>query len=448
MKHRLLSFFLFLFFLSPAFGAEAAWLAGAAAVDITPDYPIRLSGYGARKTESEGIAQKIWAKALAIKSDSNAPTALIITLDNCGVPASFRAELASRLSKRGIASSGFALCSTHTHSAPSIAGMLPNLFASPISEKEQATIDRYTKELLERLEQVAGEAISKLAPAGLSWGEGNVDFAKNRRTSGGPVHHNMPLLQVKGTDGKLIALLANYACHCTTLGGEWNQIHGDWAGIAQEEIEKEHPGAVAMIAIGCGADSNPLPRGNLDFAKQYGSQITKETSRLVKQNAFTALMEPLSFKISTIDLPFEKLPTKEQWEERAKQSGIVGYHAKRNLERLANGDNIPESLPYLIQVWNFGDQLSMIFLPGEVVVDYVLRLKNELDGERLWVNAYANAVPCYIPSKRILKEGGYEAETSLWYYDQPARLAPATEDLIIEKTKELVGPAFKQEKAD
>src|SRR4029450_11779061 len=79
-----------------------------------------------------------------------------------------------------------------------------------------------------------------------------------------------------------------------------------------------------------------------------------------------------------------------------------------------------------------------VFLGGEVVVDYSLRLKRELDAERLWINAYANDVPCYIPSQRILREGGYEAESSLWYYDRPQRLAPETEELIVRTVKELL----------
>src|SRR5260221_1286458 len=84
----------------------------------------------------------------------------------------------------------------------------------------------------------------------------------------------------------------------------------------------------------------------------------------------------------------------------------------------------------------------MVFLAGEVVVDYALRLKQDFDPARLWVTAYANYVPCYIPSRRILNEGGYEAEDSLWYYDRPARLSTNTEDLIIKAVHGLVPPSF------
>src|SRR5215207_430901 len=88
----------------------------------------------------------------------------------------------------------------------------------------------------------------------------------------------------------------------------------------------------------------------------------------------------------------------------------------------------------------------MVFLPGEVVVGYQLRLKREFDASRLWVNAYANDAPCYIPSRRILTEGGYEAEDSLWYYDRPARLAMSSEQRIIQAVHDLMPGKFEAKK--
>jgi hypothetical protein len=99
-------------------------------------------------------------------------------------------------------------------------------------------------------------------------------------------------------------------------------------------------------------------------------------------------------------------------------------------------------LPYLVQTWNFGDELAMVFLPGEVVVDYSLRLKREYDARRFWVNAYANDVPCYIPSKRIWREGGYEGGYAMIYYDRPTRLAEGTEELIVSAVHDLLPREF------
>jgi hypothetical protein len=65
-------------------------------------------------------------------------------------------------------------------------------------------------------------------------------------------------------------------------------------------------------------------------------------------------------------------------------------------------------------------------------------LKREFAGARpVWVAGYANDVMAYIPSERVLKEGGYEADSSMIYYGQPGIWAPGLEDKIVGKVHEL-----------
>jgi putative membrane-bound dehydrogenase-like protein len=424
---------------------------GAAGIDVTPGHPTRLHGYGGRTRNADGVAQKIFAKALAFGTDAEGPR-ILITLDNLGVPGAVTEEVAARLKARNVTREHLAICASHTHSAPMLSNVAPNIFSSDIIPEQQAAINRYTRELVDKLESVALSALSNRAPAKVSWNEGRVTFAKNRRVvragraqfgenDAAPVDHALPVIFVRTPDNQLRAVLANYACHCTTLGGEWNNIHGDWAGCAQEAIEREHPSAVALISIGCGADANPSPRGKLENARTHGEDIASEVRRLLSLPG-NALVELPGARLKRFHLDFDPLPTEQQWKERAAKPGIVGYHAKKNLARLARGETLPTTLPYSVQTWVFGNDLAMVFLPGEVVVDYQLRLKREFDASRLWVNAYANDAPCYIPSRRILNEGGYEAEDSLWYYDRPARLAMSSEDRIVRAVHELLPPGF------
>jgi neutral ceramidase len=95
-----------------------------------------------------------------------------------------------------------------------------------------------------------------------------------------------------------------------------------------------------------------------------------------------------------------------------------------------------------VQTWCFGDDLALVFLGGEVVVDYALRLKWEINANRVWVTACSNDVPCYIASKRVLSEGGYETDQSMVFYGRPARLATEAEDLIVRTVHQLLPPAF------
>src|ERR1051325_6275515 len=123
---------------------------GVAKVDITPDYPIRLCGYAARKTPSEGVEQKLWAKALAIGSDDE--LVIIVTVDNTAVGANVSDEVARRMEQKyKLPRERFVLCSSHSHCTPCLSGSLVNMFGYRLPDDQIAAIDKYTKELIEKL---------------------------------------------------------------------------------------------------------------------------------------------------------------------------------------------------------------------------------------------------------------------------------------------------------
>jgi hypothetical protein len=397
-------------------------MVGAAAVDITPEEPIRLTGYGNRTVPTADVRQRLHAKALAFSGPRGRP-AILITADLIGVPRHVSDEVARRLAPAGIAREQLAVTATHTHTGPALAGMLPSIFSTPMTPDHQAASERYTRLLVDKLERVAREALADRRPASISWSQGRAAFAANRRVlkdgkwtgfgvnPGGPVDHDLPLLAVRAPDGRLRAVLAGYACHATTLEGRDNFVHGDWPGTAQALIEAAHPGTTAMIAIGTGADANPNPRGGgIAHVERHAQAIAAEVERLLS-GPMRPLASPPIGRFRSIDLKF---------------SGVAS-----------------RSAPYPIQVWTFGDDLAMAFLAGEVVADYGLRLKTELDASRLWVNAYANDVSFYVASRRMIPEGGYEVDRSMTYYGQPGPLAPETEDAIVGTVVDLL-PGFRR----
>lgn len=431
--------------------AETSTKAGVASVDITPEFPIRLTGYGNRSEEATEVEQPLHAKAMAIEA-GDAPLSVLITADVLGIPASVTEEVAARLNENaGIERAQLAICATHTHTGPTLRGVAPALFGGPLPEDQQDRVDRYTDQLADKLEQVAMEAIEDRRPATLAWGQGTVDFAVNRRRivdgkwagwgafPDAPADHDLPVLAVKTPGGEVRGLLVNYACHCTTLVGGHNFIHGDWAGEAALRLEAEHEGAVAMIAIGCGADANPQPRGAIEHVDQHGQAIADEVARVLADD-LTPIRHGPQGDVENVALPFEPI-TREELVERT-DDPLFGYSASMLLEDLERGEPVPTELDYPIQTWTFGDTLAMVFLPGEVVADYAIRLKGELDGSRLWVNAYANESPSYIASARVIGEGGYEVDASMAYYHKPNRFRPEIEDTIVSATRAMLAESY------
>ncbi|MBI4601778.1 MAG: dehydrogenase, partial [Planctomycetes bacterium] len=263
--------------------AETAYHFGAARVDITPDGPVRLSGYGGRREEAAKVAQRLWGKALALR-EGDGPPLLLLAVDSIGVPAVVTEEVAERVRRKtGLPRERLALASTHSHTAPCLKGNLETLFGVPVPPDHQERIDRYTRELTDKLERAALDALAGKERCTLAWAVGRAGFATNRRTPGGPTDHGLPVLRVADGAGKVRVVVASYACHSTTLGPELNEVCGDWAGYAQAYVEQAHPGATALFATGCGANVCPRPENGIDVARSHGAELAGAVAAALKE---------------------------------------------------------------------------------------------------------------------------------------------------------------------
>lgn len=429
--------------------AQDLMYVGMARTDITPKTSIRLAGYAARAgKETEKVIHQLEAKALAFGNDEQKPS-ILITVDLVGIPANITSYLVNALSKEvDIDEANIAICASHTHGGPEVGNLMNILQArkngfteSLLSVDHLVHIAQYTEELKQKLLEVSRAALKNRVPASLSWSRGSVDFAKNRRTPGGPVDHDLPLLVVKGSKGELHAVLVSYACHATTIGSV-NKIYGDWISEAKINIEAKHPGVMAMVAIGCGGDSNPHPRNKMNLMRAYGKQISDEVEKLLLM-PLQPITDLPTARMQRVQLPFSNVPSVPELMEQSSENTIKGYYSRLALNHILRGGTIPNELSYPIQIWTFGKQMAMINLPGEVVVDYSLRLKKELKANAVWINAYTNDVPSYIASRRVIAEGGYEAEESMYWYNKPSPYKPEIEDIIISAVHELLPNDFK-----
>ena len=151
-------------------------------------------------------------------------------------------------------------------------------------------------------------------------------------------------------------------------------------------------------------------------------------------------MRPLDAKLTTayeeIDLALADGPTDEKLNEMA-SSSVVYYQrwARRMLAQKVKGEPFAKSSPYPIQVWKVGNQ-PIVALGGELLVEYAIKIK-QLYGEGTFVFGYSNFVMGYIPSATVLKEGGYEGETSQMVYGLPAPWHPSIETNILSNVQKV-----------
>jgi len=430
--------------------AGASWKAGLAKIPITPQKPVWLTGYGARTKPFESILQEIFAKALALE-DQSGKRAVLVATDLLGFPQEVARNIARQVEKRyGLARDRLVLSSTHTHGGPALASPTGLIYGPRTTSEQQRDVEDYTRELEGKVVAVVGKALDDLRPARLSFGHGEATFAMNRRQKTekgviigvnpqGPVDHDVPVLRVDSADGRLRGMVFGYACHNTTLGGNIYQVHGDYAGFAQERLEKQHPGATAFFVEGCGGDANPNPRGTIELARQHGETLAAAVEKTLN-GSLKPVRGPLKSAFEVVSLQFAAPPSREDLQTRLQQKDpYQQWQAKQMLQILDRDGRLPSEYPCPLQVWQFGQDLTLIAIGGEVVVDYALRLKKELGSDALWVAGYANDVFAYIPSRRVLEEGGYEGTDAMIIYVRPGPFTPSVEETIVQKIHELVG---------
>lgn len=420
------------------------WRAGVATVVITPDERMWMAGYAARNKPSEGKVHDVNAKALAI-ADFRGTKLVIVTLDLISVTRQMRQWLEQKVSdKYDLPPDSLLVNASHTHCGPEVR---PNKVYLPKDRADQCR--RYVDGLQEKLLALVGQALDDLEPASLSYTHARAGFAMNRRTPtdkgfqnhpypDGPVDHDVPVLQVRDASGKLKAILFGYACHSTTLS--FYQFCGDYAGFAKRYVEQAHPGTTALFLAGCGGDQNPYPRGELELCRQHGRALANGVEAALQTNART-LAGPLRAAIGEAVLEFAGPPTREQLEQQAQSKNVwERRHAEILLDELKRNGSLRKTYPVPVQVVRFGDGLLLIALPGEAVVDYSIRFKSELSGPAaVWVAGYCNDVFGYLPSLRVLREGGYEGGGAMRYTSLPGPFAPTVEQRIVDEVDELLG---------
>lgn len=437
-----------------SFSAEpgSGWRAGFASARITPSEPLMLAGYAGRTQPAREVDDELFLKVLALE-DPAGTRALIVTADLIGFRADFSTPVLARITaETKTPRERILFNASHTHAGPAV--MLGTQSHYTIARDQAERLIAYTTRLQDECVRLARESLARMEPARLRWGTGQVNFPMNRReftdrgvilgvNPRGPVDRSVPVLRIDGPDGRLRGVVFGAACHNTTYGTRDNRVSGDYAGVAQANIEREAPGVQAMFVQGLAGDTNPYPnslndpakRPAVEIARAHGAELAREVRRVL-DFTLKPVNGPLRTALGEVALPLQRPPSRDEIERTAaKGASTQKWVAEQMLRQLNEGGALPTEYRVPVAVWQFGADLTFVGLPGEVVVEYVRLIEDALGPLRLWLSAYCHDTFGYVPSARVVREGGYE--TRGLYHGGIGYFAPEVQDVLVGKVREL-----------
>lgn len=431
-----------------------------AKADITPAKPVFMAGFGARTRKSEGVHDPIYAKAALLMADK---PLLILTLDVESVDRSFVAGIRQAMEAAyGLHADEVLINCSHTHASIALTGHDDGLRDGSYSigmdawpnEGEQldyAEDERLFRDVRAVIVRLAAECFAGLTEGRLQLAVGKSGFAISRRmmTQVGLIWRPNPeaviddeLLVLKLTDqiGEVRGILYNYGCHPTAMGPDNYLISAEFPGAASRLLEEAYPGAAVMFLQGCGGELKPAKSANGDSFKvctfqemeEAGDDLATDVIGILERGRQvpveccrfrTVLMEPFLYTEQTDIGHYERIAgDPDAGEYRNKAAGRI--------VRAIRDGTVIDRLPLHIAVWQLSETVRLVAIEGEVSTGYALLIKKLFEDGHTLVLGYTNGVRCYIPTRDMIAEGGYETESN-YFTGLRGPFVPEIEDIIV-----------------
>lgn len=427
-------------------------LAGAYQINITPTYPVALTGYVLRESKSTGVLDTLQARGLYLEQGDT--KVIIMVCDLLGFPRHFVAELRQKVqAATGVPAANIMVACTHTHSGPA------TLYLRECGELETG----YLSWVQERLVELAGAAQQDKAPVRLRAGKGELHgVSENRRAEGGPVDPEVTVLSLEKSPRDRLAVLFNFTCHPTALQYPNMLVSGDYPGHAMRLV-REATGSVPFYFNGATGNIRPVQRNSVEAMKAAAVPLAEKALEILRQAA-SVEASALSCQQVDVQAPFLNLPDEQSLENvdfqhekplfyvpqrtplmDAKQERIITGWRTEMLRRLRSGE-LEETIPLEVQVIRIGP-LALVGAGGELFVELGLELKERAGLEYLMISCYTNDDVGYIPAAHSYQHGGYELEESFILHNAPAVLGPEAGQGVVEAALHLISQT-KVEPAD
>jgi hypothetical protein len=372
----------------------AAVKMGVSQVNITPDVPVPMSGYDARKTPFTGVHDQLFASALYFKSSET--SLLLITADLIGYNSKFIDETRKLISDRiGISPENIMITAVHNHGGP-----VTRTYEKDVPE----AVDNYLKTLQEKFVNMSVQASEKTIPFRMGIGKGSCNMNINRRAEfadgsiglgrdpNKPCDHEVDVVKFEDLNNNTLAVFVNWPCHGTASGQENYQITGDWPGAAARYIKKQ-VGKEIVVAITAGAsgDINPIYGPGKDFKEIEAVGYHVGKAAWETYNMITTFPVESVDAINTLLIFPGKMQCKDYFPQQTYESG--------------------PDVEIRLTAFRIG-HLVLAGISGEVMNEIGSEIKKRSPYANTAIITHCNGSSGYICTDKAFSEGGYEVKVT------------------------------------
>lgn len=426
---------------------------------ITPDIPVLQGGFAARTHKSEGVHDDAYATVCVLQENR---TAVIIALDLLFGDRSFAQGIRSAIeSEFSIKDADVLINFSHTHSVVGVTGDIEDLRSprtySISSDKfswdaNPSDIDftedmNFYNKVKNAIMSSIRECMADLTQGSAYIAKGSSLFGVSRRYphngtvlwkpyfNEDAIDKDLFVICLTDKNEDLKGIIYSYACHPTSLGSDNYYISADYPGVVRKYLESSNPGACALFLQGCGADIKPKATArdgsfiscNFDELEVEGKSLADTIQNIIDNKSMFRKIDFNLFSAQNEVKLFTKVWSRDKWESIVNDPSEASYRVQSAKMVLKDFDKISSMnyMPYIISLLRLDDKTAIISLECEVVSYIGKCIKEILKGSDIISLGYSNSSRCYIPTRKILKEGGYESASFV-----PARLSGPFEDEI------------------
>ena len=254
---------------------------GFGSARITPELPVVLAGFGARKGTVDEVHDDLEAHAIVIKDGDL--TLCLLVLDLLMLGADYAHPLRKAVSQAlGIPAAQVMTSCTHTHSGPA-ATRSTKVIGWPAQRG-------YRERLTERCVDAATVAAACCTPATIKYATAPLPDYLSINRRGHDYHPTFAVMDFVRPDGVRIGSIANVAIHPVAAGITARSVSRDWVGPFRDRAAVL-TGAPCVLLPGALGDVNPTrdphthpdPGGNWETTRELGEEVARNVSALLDE---------------------------------------------------------------------------------------------------------------------------------------------------------------------